>query len=157
MIKRYDLINVPCHGGWNSYDELQEVEDGGWVRYEDHVAEVGRISTELHLAVLRIATRNALPGLLAELCTLRARVAELERDARIGSVVRAAVGDDVGLMHSMSLWQREPVRDRVADAIADALRAEEPEPIYDVGMDDGLEREEVEVCGARCGRGCGDD
>lgn len=106
MIKRYDLINVPCHGGRDSYDELQEVEDGDWVRYEDHVAEVGRISTELHLAALRITTRNTLPGLLAELCT---------------------------------------------------LRAEEPEPIYDVGMDDGLEREEVEVCGARCGRGCGDD
>ena len=43
MIKRYDLINVPCHGGWDSYDDLQEVEDGGWVRYEDHAAEVERL------------------------------------------------------------------------------------------------------------------
>lgn len=43
MIKRYDLINVPCHGGCDSYDELQEVEDGGWVRYDDHAAEVERL------------------------------------------------------------------------------------------------------------------
>lgn len=46
MIKRYDLINVPCHGGYDSYDELQEVEDGGWVRYDDHAAEVERLRAE---------------------------------------------------------------------------------------------------------------
>ena|SRR5690554_8161592 len=38
-----------------------------------------------------VALRNAAPALFAELRTLRARVAELERDARLGAVVREVV------------------------------------------------------------------
>lgn len=97
MIKRYDLINVPCHGGWDSYDELQEVEDGGWVRYEDHAAEVERLRdtfdhtrhqvcdalevdrglgwTSLCMEITHIYYDHA-----TEVERLRARVAELEKE-----------------------------------------------------------------------------
>ena len=81
------------------------------------------------------ATRNALPDLLAELRTLRARVAEMERDAAAWAKVREAIGDDAHLFeafaepvrreHADTGIERAPVYDRVPVAIADVLRAEE--------------------------------
>lgn len=81
------------------------------------------------------ALRNAAPSLFAELRTLRARVAELERDARIGAVVRAEVADTNTYGHAPALVLAARAAGAGARgdyaigyllrAIADALRAEE--------------------------------
>ena len=105
MIKRYDLTK----------DELQEVEDGGWVRYEDHAAEVERLRdtfdhtrhqvcdalevdrglgwTSLCMEITHIYYDHAteVERMRAENERLRARVAELEEETeRLRWVVRAS-------------------------------------------------------------------
>jgi len=81
------------------------------------------------------ANPEALSATVRENQRLRARVAEMERDARLGAVVRDAVGDDDVLLfeyaetirreyHDCGV-AREPAITRVAVVVADALRAEE--------------------------------
>lgn len=84
---------------------------------------------------LIVALRNAAPALFAELRTLRARVDELERDARLGAVVRAEVSNanTYGPVPTLDLDVRAAgARARgdyaigyLLSAIADAIRAEE--------------------------------
>lgn len=83
---------------------------------------------------LIVALRNAAPAMIAELRALRARVAELERDARLGAVVREVVATGgVGSDEPDQLdWYAQSLADdhsmfgaAVIRAIADALRAEE--------------------------------
>lgn len=83
---------------------------------------------------LLLSLRNAAPALFAELRTLRARVDELERDARLGAVVRevAATGGVGSDAPDQLDWYAQSLADdhsmfgaAVIRAIADALRAEE--------------------------------
>src|SRR5690606_41664319 len=67
-----------------------DFDDGEW-EYQQAAERGHAVGTPESDFALIVAARNALPDLIAELRTLRARVAELERDAALGARVRKAV------------------------------------------------------------------
>lgn len=98
-MKRYTLV-VGGH-----FDAPIQCDEGAWVRYEDHAAEVERLSTEgLHHVALILAARNALPDLIAELRMLRAAHEEREE-------VQAAWGQ--GLREAYEAGRRDALREAI--------------------------------------------
>lgn len=111
-----------------------DFDDGEW-EYQQAAERGNAVGSPESDFNLIAAARNALPDLLAELRTLRARVAEMERDAAAWAKVREAVGcmnahmieghtTSPGFTHRqeriISVHQLNVLR-----AIADVLRAEE--------------------------------
>src|SRR5690625_4447915 len=94
-LERLEREATPGPWHWKHNDIVQRDEAGKFVAdvagmYYDDDGYPNWGADNAANTELIIALRNAAPGLIAELRSARKRIAELERDDRLGAAVRAA-------------------------------------------------------------------